>query len=69
VHAVLKAAEERAASMTASGEVGQTLGPVFGSDAEAPTIGPTFEAVSTATKGCRKNRRSRSTSTSVPFAR
>jgi hypothetical protein len=77
-HAVLKAAEERAAKLATSGEVGQTLGPVFGSDAEAPTIDGslvdqvieyTFEAVSTATKGCRKNRRSRSTSTSVPFAR
>ena len=64
--AVLKAAEELAASMAASGEVGQTIGPVFGSDAEAPTIDGslvdqvieyTFEAVSTATKAFRRNQK------------
>ena len=64
--AVLKAAEELAASMAVSGEVGQTIGPVFGSDAEAPTIDGslvdqvieyTFEAVSTATKAFRRNQK------------
>ena len=65
-HAVIAKAAELAASMAESGEVGQTIGPVFGSDAEAPTIDDslvdqvieyTFEAVSTATKGSRKNQK------------
>jgi hypothetical protein len=65
-HTVLKLAEERAMKMATSGEVGQTIGPVFGSDAEAPTIDSTlvdqvieytFEAVSTATRGQRKNQK------------
>ena len=52
--------------MAVSGEVGQTIGPVFGSDAEAPTIDGslvdqvieyTFEAVSTATKAFRRNQK------------
>lgn len=65
-HTVLKKAEEIAANMAESGEVGQTIGPVFGSGAEAPTIDDslvdqvieyTFEAVSTATKASRKHQK------------